>query len=183
MPPSPELDVDALISVRQALDLLDAEAVTPRVLRLPLSKCRGYRLARDVVADRDYPPFDKALMDGYAVRAADVAKTPVDLPVVGVVPAGQKPERGIEAGEAMAVMTGAPLPAGAEAVVPVENTHEINDPEDIVGRVQIRKGVASGYAIARKASDVPVGQTVLSAGVLLEAPALAVAASVGGGRA
>lgn len=179
MPPPPEPDVSALLTVRQAIDILDAEAVVPRVVRVPLSAARGLRLAGDVVADRDYPPFDKALMDGYAVLAADVRAVPAELPVVGEVPAGMPAPRGIGPGEAMAVMTGAPLPPGAEAVVPVEQTQEIDDPEDVRGRVRVLKGVAAGYAVARRASDVSAGQIVLTAGAILEAPAMAVAAGVG----
>jgi molybdopterin molybdotransferase len=179
VPPPNELDVSALLSVRQAIDVLDAEPVTPRVVRLPIGKCRGLRLAQDVLADRDYPPFDKSLMDGYAVRAADVRLAPSELPVVGVVPAGHQPPRALGPGEAMAVMTGAPVPAGADCVVPVEQTEELGFSETDGGRVRINKGVTIGHALARRASDMPAGVVVLSRGTLLEAPALAVAASVG----
>src|SRR4051794_14995030 len=118
-------------------------------------------------------------MDGYAVRAADVQKAPVELPVVGEVAAGMPAPRGIGPGETMAVMTGAPLPPGTEAVVPVEQTEELSDPRDFRGRVRILKGVSANYAVARRASDVMAGQVVLTAGCLLEAPGIAVAASIG----
>ncbi len=113
-------------------------------------------------------------MDGYAVRAADVQAAPADLAVVGVIPAGQWPDRGIGAGEAMAVMTGAPMPAGADATVPVEQTQELSD-----GVVRVAKSVAAGYAVAKQASDIAAGSVVLKRGSLLEAPAIAVAAGVG----
>ncbi|MDB5294483.1 MAG: moeA [Phycisphaerales bacterium] len=192
VPAPTDPDVSPLLSVRHAVDLLDAEPVSPRIVRLPLSKCRGLRLAKEVSADRDYPPFDKALMDGYAVRAADVrpdtvtAAAPAELPVVGEVPAGMPAPGPIGQGEAMAVMTGAPVPPGTEAVVPVEQTSEVHDGGaagggfvEARGRVRVTKGVPPGYAIARRGSDCPAGQVVLPAGTLLEAPALAVAASVG----
>ncbi|QOV87911.1 molybdopterin molybdotransferase MoeA [Humisphaera borealis] len=178
MPTPADPDVSALLSVRQAIDILDAEPVVPRIVRLPLGRCRGLRLAQDVVSDRDYPPFDKSLMDGYAVRAKDIAAAPVDLPVVGVIPAGHWPEHPLEPGETMAIMTGAPMPAGSDATVPVEQTQELGAEGD-VGRVRILTSVAAGYAVARQASDMAAGRIVLARGSIVDAPAIAVAASVG----
>src|SRR5690348_8538334 len=117
-----EPDVSDLLTVQQAIAVLDSVEVSPRSVRVPLSDARGLILAEDLAADRAYPPFDKSLMDGYAVRAADVATTPVTLRVVGEVAAGQSAGRAVGAGEAMAIMTGAPIPAGADGVVPVEDT-------------------------------------------------------------
>ena len=68
-----ELDVSQLLSVQRATEIIDAATVEPRMLRVPLAEAQGLRLAEDVRADRDYPPVDKSLMDGYAVRCADVA--------------------------------------------------------------------------------------------------------------
>lgn len=176
--PSPaDPDVSALLTVRQAIEILDGATVSPRIVRLPLSRCAGRRLAQDVVSDRDYPPFDKSLMDGYAVRAADVQAAPVELPVVGVVPAGFWPERGVEPGEAMAVMTGAPLPPGSDSTVPVEQTEEIGGGE--AGAVRILKAVKAGYAVAKRASDIAGGQVVLAKGARVDPLAIAVAATVG----
>jgi molybdopterin molybdotransferase len=174
MPSPAELDVSQLMSVRQAIDAIDAEPVEPRVERVRLHAARGLRLAEDVVADRDYPPFDKSLMDGYAVRSADVRELPAVLRVVDVVPAGQWPRRGVGAGEAVAIMTGAPMPEGADAVVPVEDVEET--PEGV--RV-LRAEPTPGRHLAKRGSDVPVGQKLLTRGVPLESPQLAVAASVG----
>src|SRR2546423_4519841 len=87
-----ELDVSQLMTVSQAMAAIDAAPVTPRVVRLPLAEAAGLRLARDLVADRDYPPFPKSTMDGFAVRGADVARTPAELRVVGRVPAGRVAE-------------------------------------------------------------------------------------------
>ena len=117
-----EPDVSNLLSVREAIGVIDAAEVTPRVVRLPLGEARGLYLAEDLVADRDYPPFDKSLMDGYAVRAADVASGPVELRFAGEVAAGGAATRPLGQGEAIAIMTGAPMPPGAQGVVPVEET-------------------------------------------------------------
>jgi len=171
-------DVSTLYTVRQAIEILDAEPVVPRIERLSLGRCAGRRLAQEILADRDYPPFDKSLMDGYAVRAAEVQQTPAELAVVGVIPAGHWPDRGIEAGQAMAVMTGAPMPPGSNATVPVEQTVEISRDDGTDG-VQILKPVPPGYAVARQASDVSKGHLLLQPGSLLTSPAIAVAASVG----
>ncbi|MGB8013975.1 MAG: hypothetical protein WCF68_20340, partial [Terriglobales bacterium] len=85
----------------------------------------GRVLAEGIVADRDFPPFDRATRDGYAVRSADLAELPARLAVVGEVKAGDWPEPlacSVGCGQAMEIMTGAPLPAGADAVVMVEHT-------------------------------------------------------------
>jgi molybdopterin molybdotransferase len=74
-----EPDVSQLLSVAEAIAVIDAVEVTPRIVSVPLGEARGLYLAQDLAADRDYPPFDKSLMDGYAVRAADVASAPATL--------------------------------------------------------------------------------------------------------
>src|SRR5437660_806022 len=121
-----ELDVTGLLSVHRAIEIIDAVAVAPRVERVPLASALGRRLAQALVADRDYPPFDKSLMDGYAVRGEDVRALPATLRVVGEVAAGQSPSHPVNSGETVAIMTGAPMPAGAEGVVPVEDVEQIN---------------------------------------------------------
>jgi molybdopterin molybdotransferase len=168
-----EPDVSNLLSVAQAIQILDAAAVSPRVIRVPLDQAHGLRLAQDILADRDYPPFDKSLMDGFAVRSADVTSAPVRLPVAGEIPAGAAPPRALRAGEAMAIMTGAPLPSGANAVVPVEDTERRGT------EVQITRAAAAGRFIAARGADCRAGATVLTRGNQLEAAQLAVAASVG----
>src|SRR5256885_9148694 len=97
----------------------------PRVLpaeEVDLPSAVGRVLAEDVHADLDMPPFDRSAMDGYAVRAADVARAPVVLDVVGQIRAGHWPDRALEPGQAIQIMTGAPVPAGAAAVQPVGET-------------------------------------------------------------
>src|SRR5882724_8890809 len=117
---SGEPPVNDLIPVAQAIKIIDRLPVQPRIGRLPLLEAQGYRLAEDLHADRDYPPFKKSLMDGYAVRCQDVVTAPVVLQCVGEIAAGQSSTQDLQSGEAIAIMTGAPLPAGADGVVPVE---------------------------------------------------------------
>jgi molybdopterin molybdotransferase len=168
-------NVERLISVSEAMAILDAEPVTPRMRSMDLARALGAVVATEVRADRDYPPFDKSVMDGYAVRSADVAKTPAALEVVGEIAAGQWPSRGIGPGEAMAIMTGAPMPAGADAVIPVEWT----DGAAVGGQVRIERGAEPGQMIVRRGSDCRAGAVVLTSGTRLGAAQIAVAASVG----
>jgi molybdopterin molybdotransferase len=172
-----EPDVSDLLTVAQAIDILDAVEVTPRAVELPLGDADGLVLAEPIVADRDYPPFDKSLMDGFAVRSADAATAPVELKLVGEIAAGQEADRGLARGETMAIMTGAPLPPGADGVIPVEDSQS---PQ--ADRVTLLRAAVPGRYIARRGSDVRHGQTVLSAGTLLGPAQLAVAASVGAAR-
>jgi len=83
----------------------------------PLEEALGFALTSDVIARRTQPPWDNSAMDGYAVRSADVAGTPVTLPVVAVVHAGDQPTRPVGPREAVRIMSGAPIPPGADALV------------------------------------------------------------------
>lgn len=168
-----EPPVTGLIGVAEAIRILDATLVSPRVVRLPLMDAVGLRLAVDVVADRDHPPFDKAVMDGYAVRAADVPEAGATLVRIDTVAAGQVGRRVVGAGEAVAIMTGAPLPPGADAVVPVEQTRRDGD------RVTFTAAARAGQSVAPRGSDVAGGVVVLPAGTRLGPAQVAVAASVG----
>jgi molybdopterin molybdotransferase len=170
-----EPDVSNLLSVQQAIEILDAAPVSPRPIRVPLAEARGLRLAAEIVSDRDYPPFDRSLMDGYAVRCADIANAPADLPVAGTIAAGAALPPPLSAGAAVAIMTGAPMPAGADCVIPVEDTNRLDDGR----RVRIGHALAPGRYIARRGSDCAAGRMVLSKGVKLTPAAIAVAASVG----
>jgi molybdopterin molybdotransferase len=168
-----ELDVSQLMTVAQAMAAIDAAPVAPRVTRLSLTNATGRRLAREVVADRDFPPFAKSTMDGFAVRGADVAKTPAELQVVGRIAAGRAMEGTLEAGQAAAIMTGAPLPAGADGVVPVEETEERD------GTVRVLKAAGIARFVAQRGSDCAKGKLVLPKGTVLGPAQIAVAASVG----
>ena len=169
-----ELDVSDLISVEQAMSILDTVPVTPRPRRLPLDQIHGLYLAEDVLSDRDSPPFDKSMMDGYAVIAADLQKIPRELFLADTIPAGGAATSPLRRGEAMAIMTGAPIPSGADSIVPVEHTQKLAE-----NRVLIQKSTEPGRFIAPRGSDAPANSIVLKSGARLDAPQFAVATSVG----
>ncbi|TXK18570.1 gephyrin-like molybdotransferase Glp [Homoserinibacter sp. GY 40078] len=129
-------------------------------------------LAADVRTPIDLPPFRNSQMDGYAVRAADLADAPAELAVAGAVPAGVAAPS-LPAGVAMKVMTGAPLPDGADAVVPVEAVEQTD------GRVRFAASVPLGAYVREAGSDLPSGGLLLSAGVLLQARHLGALAAAG----
>ncbi len=134
-------------------------------------------LARSVTADRDFPPFRRAMRDGYAVRAADLAELPATLAVIGEIKAGAPPETlptEVGPGQAAAIMTGAPAPKGADAVVMVEYTTLA-----AAQQVRITRAVSSGDNIVPLGSEARKGQILLEAGTRLDYGAIAVAASVG----
>ena len=133
----------------------------------------GRVLARDVIATENVPPFDNSAVDGYAVRAADVATVPVELVVIDTVAAGAVSSRALKAGEAIRIMTGAPIPAGADAVVMVEDSERVGDE-----RVRLTKVADLHGAIRRSGSDVRAGETVFPVGTVLNAAAIGVLASI-----
>lgn len=162
-----------LVGVEEAERILDSTPTTFRSTRLNLRVAQGRRLARDVMADRDFPSFDKSLMDGFAVRARDLQSTQV-LQVVGEIAAGGSADAALGERQAMSIMTGAALPAGADAVVPIEDAQEIES-----GRVRIARAPSARANIALRGSDCRAAQVVLWRGMRLEAAQLAAAASVG----
>jgi molybdopterin molybdotransferase len=170
-----EPDVSDLISVARAIAIIDAQPVRPRIERVALRNALGMRLARPLSVDRDFPPFDKSLMDGYALRAADAAKAPVDLIIAGEVAAGAAaPQPGVQTGCAIAIMTGAPAPQGADCVIPVEDTQRIDE-----RTVRLMKSPAPGAHISRRGGEAVAGQIALPVGARLEAGRIAVAAAIG----
>jgi molybdopterin molybdotransferase len=173
-----EPDVSQLITVSQAIVILDAVKVTPRMVRIDLAQAEGLRLAEPLRADRDSPPFDKVLMDGYAVRSADLANLPKELHLRGRTVAGQAAKEAIFGGQTIAVTTGAPLPPGADAVVPLEDTELVAGTD----RVRFLRVTAPGKCIARRASEEKAKSIVLPAGARLGPAQLAVAASIGAAR-
>lgn len=140
-----------------------------------MSEVLGRILAEDVIADSDLPPFDRAQMDGYAVRAADVARVPAQLPIVGESSAGAGWHQEMKAGEAVRIMTGAPVPAGADAVQQVELTREGNGS----ATVEILEPVKEGRSIVRRGDEIKSGATVLRAGEDINAAMIATLASFG----
>jgi len=136
----------------------------------------GRVLAETIHADRDIPPFDRSTRDGYAVRAADLEALPARLKVIGEIKAGPLPgdsPRKLVPGEAFSIMTGAPVPQGADAVVMVEYTVSRGD------HVEITKSVAPGENIVAQGAEARSGSVVLDRGTRLNESVIALAASVG----
>ena len=146
-------------------------------LGVQLLDAHGCVLAEDVVAPWPLPQFDNSAMDGYAVRAEDVRAAtedaPVELPVVTDIAAGETERAAIGPGLAARIMTGAPMPAGADAVVPVEQT------DGGTARVQITLAAPVGRHLRRVGEDVQAGDTVLAAGTFLGAAQIGLLAAVG----
>ena len=169
----------ALFSVDQHAAAVAGLLMRTPVESRPLASCVGLALASDLVSPVALPPFDNSAMDGYAVRSADVASAspsvPVELPVAEDIPAGRGDTLVLAAGTAHRVMTGAWLPAGADAVVPVELT------DGGTSVVRLFGAVAPGRHVRRTGEDVPAGSVVLGAGATLGAAQLGVAAAVGNG--
>lgn len=171
---------DALVSVEDHLGRI-LDAVTPlSPLDLTLADAHGCVLAEDISSGFPLPPFDNSAMDGYAVRSDDIRAAsdtdPVTLPVVGDVAAGSSGPYTVQPGLCVRIMTGAPLPAGADVVVPVEWT------DGGVAQVTIRRSAAPGAHIRRAGEDAATGTTVLTAGTHLGATQVGLLAAVGRDR-
>ncbi len=164
-----------MMTPAEALRVLAAHTAPPGdVEMIPLSGSLGRVLARDIVSDVDMPPFDRSAMDGFAVRAADVAAVPAELEIVEEIRAGESPRRRIGAGECARIMTGAPVPEGADAVVMVERTAPAGP-----RRVRILEAVSCGESIQPRAEDVARGNVVLRARAAIRPQEVAMLASVG----
>jgi molybdenum cofactor synthesis domain-containing protein len=137
----------------------------------------GLVLASPVVANEVVPPFDNTAVDGYAVRSQDVGVVPVELRVVGELAAGAAPSVAVGAGDAIRIMTGAPMPDGADAVVMVEDSERIGD-----HGVRLTRSVPAGAAIRRAGDDVLIGDELFAAGTTITPAVAAVLASVNANR-
>jgi molybdenum cofactor synthesis domain-containing protein len=167
-----------MLPVNDAIQIVERETPRLETEEVALRDARGRVLAGDVIADTDLPPFDRALMDGYAVRAADTKIAPATLRIVGESAAGRGWRGETGAGEAVRIMTGAPVPVGADSVRQVELTREIEDG----ARVVIEKATESGQFISRRATEVKRGEVILRAGERVTPAMLAALASFGYAR-
>ncbi len=159
------------LSVEEALERILARIQPLEAVESTLTDALGMVLAEDAVADRDVPPFRNSAMDGYAVRGAQQAGT--RLRVVGSVAAGGVPSGAVGDGEAMRIMTGAPMPDGADTVVRVEDT------DNGVESVTITRDTPAAISVRQAGEDLRRGETVLARGALLRAAELGVLASIG----
>jgi molybdopterin molybdotransferase len=192
-----------MISVEEARERILALVPLLETEDVPILQALGQVTAQDVVASLDIPPLDNTAMDGYAVRAEDTASasesSPATLRVVGELAAGYVFDRAVGAGEAVRIMTGAPMPAGADAVVPFEETDEVegdDGPEDHAGSLRDTGRAFGSFAKSRAAvavlkpaehsanirpagQDVRRGQLVIPRGTILQPPQVGVLASLG----
>ena len=171
--------IQKTIALDEARAIID-RTVAPieRTERTPLAGANGRVLARDLIATADVPPFSRAGMDGYAVKAADTTganpQAPRTLRCIDQVFTGQMPTQSVVAGTCSEIATGAPMPTGADAVVMVEDTNR-----DASGIVQVFAPVTVGQNIGRQGADIRNGQTVLHAGDVLNASRVGAIAALG----
>lgn len=178
---------------QETVVLRSVEAAQAEILRhvapletitLPLVEAFGRVLAAEIHADLDVPPFANAAMDGYAVRGEDVQAArpdaPVALRILGEVPAGGVAQAAVVSGTAMRIMTGAPLPPGADTVVPFEDTDEARpDAWRPRGLVRVFKAPPIGASVRAAGEDIRAGTPVLGRGTLIRAAELGVLATIG----
>jgi molybdopterin molybdotransferase len=169
---------EALAKIINSIQILDSEGK-------PLLDCLGQVLAEDVYSPFDVPPHDNSAMDGYAVQSESITganyKNPKVLRVVGEVAAGRVSDLKVGPGTAIRIMTGAFIPSGADAVVPFEDTDEIDRKQAAISKTEIgvRVSLAEGCNIRRRGEDIAQGELVLTKGKLLRPADIGVLASLG----
>jgi molybdopterin molybdotransferase len=161
-----------MLTIAEAFDRLLTTVRPLEAVSLPLAECLGLTLAEDVVSGIDSPPFDKSLMDGYAIRSADLNEGTATLQVVEVITAGTVPTKPVLAGQATQIMTGAPIPAGADQVVMVEHTERVGDSVRVTP-----KGTKSNIVL--RGESVRSGSVVLTAGTKLNGSRIGALAELG----
>lgn len=167
-----------MISIEEAQILITRHAHPLSHATVPLADALNRTLVEDVASDVDSPPYDKSIVDGYALRAADFSPEAA-LTVIEEVVAGAVPRQAVAAGTATRIMTGAPLPEGADAVIMVEQTEALAEPPSL-GKVVLRaEKVSAGQNIMRRASSMRRGETVLAAGHRLRPMEIGLLAEVG----
>jgi len=164
-----------MLSVAEAIQIVRQQTAPLSSELVPVEQALGRVLAAEVVADTDLPPFDRSQMDGYAVRAADVSEIPARLRIVGESAAGKGWHHELAEGQAVRIMTGAPVPAGADSVQQVELTTELKDGTV----VELLEPVEPERSIVKRGSEITAGEVVLRAGTTINAAMMAVLAAFG----
>ncbi len=168
-----------MLTLAQYLDLVLDNVTELPPMELPLAEVNGCVLAQDIYARWPLPSFDNSSMDGYAVISADLVNasesSPVTLPVIDDIPAGFKSLETLQSGQAIRIMTGAPMPAGADSVIPIESTDGGSE------IVQIRAAIELGSCIRHEGEDVRAGELVLTKGTYVGPRQIALIAAVGHG--
>jgi molybdopterin molybdotransferase len=174
-----------MLSVEEARERILSYFERLPAVEVPLGDALGQVLAEELVAPFNIPPLTNSAMDGYAVIAADTAgaseKSPVELPVTGVIAAGNLPERPLAPGTVIRIMTGAPVPDDSDAVVPFEDTDELERRKSggPINAISINVEAVPGDNVRGAGEDVGVGTTVFGVGVVLKAGQIGVIASLG----
>ncbi len=178
----PQSRTERILSFEDARQMVASHATDVRsfqktnIEELSILDSVGRVLAEDIVADRDFPPFPRATRDGYAVRSEDLQSVPAELTVRGEIRAGGSFPAGftqLQSGEALSIMTGAPVPNGADAVTMIEYTERRDE------RVRVLRSIAAGENIVKQGSEARQGDKIVSKGVVISHPQIALAASVG----
>jgi molybdopterin molybdotransferase len=171
---------ERILSFEEARKVVEQHAATippPPSETVALDASLNRILAEPITADRDVPPFPRAMRDGYAVRASDLTNPPARLKILGEIKAGGDPSAfHVKPGQAVSIMTGAPAPMGADSVIMVEHTTSAGDVVDVA------KGIASGDNIVPPGAEARLGDSLLLPGTRIEEAVVAVAASVGKAR-
>jgi molybdopterin molybdotransferase len=165
-----------MISVATAKKIVRRETKRLGIERIALANSVGRVLAESIIADSDMPPFDRSQMDGYAVKAKDTENCPFELKIVGESAAGRGWKGTLKKGEAVRIMTGAPVPNGADAVQKIELTREAG------GAVTIIEPTSKGRFIVPRGSEIKKGKAVLRTGEIMTANSIAVLAAFGYAR-
>jgi molybdopterin molybdotransferase len=170
-------DIAGLLSVEDARQRVLSQVHALAPLQLPLTEAFGCVVAEDAVSDRDLPEFASSAMDGFAVRSSDVAEAtpdrPIDLKIVGRAMIGRRPEAVVGGGEAVRIATGAPIPAGADAIVPIENASAADE------MVSVFDAPSAGKHIRPAGEDVKEGEVLVASGKRLGPPELGLLANAG----
>ncbi len=173
--PAMDTPLDRLrVSIHEARQIVLDTCAVLGPTSVSIDAATGLVLAEAVVAVEDVPPFANSAMDGYAVRAADTVTVPAELAVVDEVAAGRASDRVLAAGEAIRIMTGAPVPAGADAIVMVEETQRLDDGD----RVRVLRSVVAGQAVRGVGDDIASGTALYDAGTVIRPAIAGVLASV-----
>jgi molybdopterin molybdotransferase len=162
------------IPIEQAFAHVLKQAGAAPSVRVPLNDALGCFLSEDIKADRDWPPFNRSAVDGYAVFSSDTRSAPDVLEVIEEVPAGKTPSRALSPGQAIKIMTGAPVPAGADCVIMVERT-EIPRP----GYVRFLMTMKNGQNLSRRGEDARADEVVIKSGSHIGPAEIGVLAAVG----
>ncbi len=168
-----------MLNVYDALDLI-AETVSPTAPQIvSLADAAGSLLAVDIASPEDSPPFDKSMMDGYAARLADMKSGEATFDVIGEITAGYQPEDSVASGSAIRIMTGAPIPVGADVVIPVEQSEMIGDARV---KLSVDRKVGLGWNIIGSGTNMRRGENVLTAGTRIRPQEIALLAEMGQAR-